>query len=52
VDATLQVAEGVLLPGHPKAVESLGDAVSRNDLQFRTAFPYVSLPHNTAVNGG
>ena len=52
VDVTLQVAEGVLLPGHPKAAESLGDAVSLNDFPFRNAFPYVALPHNTAVNRG
>jgi hypothetical protein len=52
IDVTLQAAEGVLLPGHPAAVEGLGDGVNANDSAFRGAFPYVALPHNTAVNGG
>ena len=52
VDVTLQAAEGVLLPGHPAAVEGLGDSVNANDSAFRPVFPYVALPHNTAVNGG
>jgi hypothetical protein len=51
VDVTLQAAEGVLLPGHPAAVDSLGDGVNANDLPFRDSFPYVALPHDTAVNG-
>jgi hypothetical protein len=50
IDATIQAAEGVLLPGHPAAVEGLGDGVNTNELPFRTSFPYVTLPHNTAVN--
>jgi Domain of unknown function (DUF4331) len=52
VDATLQVAEGALLPGHPAAVDSLGDGVDANDRPFRTTFPYLALPNNTAVNTG
>jgi Domain of unknown function (DUF4331) len=52
VDVTLQVAEGVLLPGHPKAAESLGDSVSMNDSPFRNTFPYLALPHDSAVNRG
>jgi hypothetical protein len=52
VDVTLQAAEGVLLPGHPAAADSLGDAVGTNDSPLRGSFPYVALPHNTAVNGG
>jgi hypothetical protein len=52
VDVTLQAAEGVLLPGHPAAVEGLGDSVNANDSAFRGAFPYLALPHNRAVNGG
>jgi hypothetical protein len=50
VDVTLQAAEGVLLPGHPAAVDSLGDGVNANDLPFRGSFPYVALPHDNAVN--
>jgi len=52
VDVTLRAAEGALLPGHPAAVDSLGDGVDANDRPFRTAFPYVALPNNTAVNRG
>ena len=52
VDVTLQAAEGVLLPGHPAGVEGLGDGVNANDSPFRSSFPYLALPHNTAVNGG
>ena len=50
IDVTIQAAEGVLLPGHPAAVEGLGDGVNANELPFRTAFPYVALPHDQAVN--
>jgi hypothetical protein len=50
IDVTLQAAEGVLLPGHPAAVDGLGDGVNANDVAFRTAFPYVALPHNNSVN--
>jgi Domain of unknown function (DUF4331) len=52
VDVTLQAAEGVLLPGHPKAAESLGDAVNANDSPLRASFPYLALPHDSAVNRG
>ena len=50
VDVTLQAAEGVLLPGHPAAVEGLGDGVNTNEKPFRGAFPYVALPSNAGVN--
>jgi Domain of unknown function (DUF4331) len=50
IDVTVQAAEGVLLPGHPPAVEGLGDGVDTNELPFRSAFPYVALPHDHAVN--
>jgi hypothetical protein len=46
VDIALQVLEGELL-GTPN---DLGDAVSSNDLPFSGTFPYVALPHNSAVN--
>ncbi|GAA2700836.1 DUF4331 domain-containing protein [Actinoplanes palleronii] len=49
-DATLRVAEGVLLPNHPAAVDTLGDKVDANALMFRGTFPYVALPNNVAVN--
>jgi hypothetical protein len=49
-DVTLRVAEGVLLPNHPAAVDGLGDAVNANALPFRAAFPYVALPNVIAVN--
>jgi hypothetical protein len=50
VDATLQVAEGVLLPGHDKGADGLGDGVDANDHPFRSTFPYVALPNSAAVN--
>jgi putative cell wall-binding protein len=46
VDAALQVLEGELA-GTPN---DLGDAVSSNDVPFSGTFPYVALPHNSAVN--
>ena len=49
-DVTLRVAEGVLLPNHPAAVDGLGDAVNTNALPFRNTFPYVALPNVIAVN--
>ncbi|MEV6598793.1 DUF4331 domain-containing protein [Actinoplanes sp. NPDC051346] len=50
LDVTLRVAEGVLLPGHPPAVDGLGDGVNANARAFRTTFPYVALPNVAAVN--
>jgi hypothetical protein len=49
-DVTLRVAEGVLLPNHPAAVDGLSDAVDTNALAFRGTFPYVALPNVVAVN--
>jgi hypothetical protein len=46
IDIALQALEGVLLPGHPAAIEGLGDGVNDNDRAFGTAFPYVALPHS------
>jgi hypothetical protein len=45
IDIALRVVEGALLPGHPAAVDTLGDGVDANDVAFGTAFPYVPLPH-------
>ena len=42
IDAALQVVEGELI-GNPT---DLGDGVGANDVDFRAAFPYVSLPHS------
>jgi hypothetical protein len=50
LDVTLQAAEGVLLPGHPAAVDGLGDGVNMNNVPFRGRFPYVALPNTVAVN--
>jgi putative cell wall-binding protein len=46
VDVGLQVLEGELLG----SANDLGDAVDSNDLPFGETFPYVALPHNSAVN--
>lgn len=45
VDIELQALEGVLLPGHPAAVDTLGDGVNANDVAFGSTFPYLALPH-------
>jgi Domain of unknown function (DUF4331) len=50
VDIELQALEGVLLPNHPAAVDTLGDGVNNNDAAFGTSFPYLALPHTPAVN--
>ena len=42
VDITLQAAAGVL--GGVRT--SLGDGVDRNDVAFRTTFPYLAFPHS------
>jgi len=46
IDVALRVVEGVLLPGHPALVDSLGDGVNANDVPFNTDFPYVAYPHS------
>jgi hypothetical protein len=45
IDIALQALEGVLVPGHPAAVEGLGDGVSTNDMPFLSSFPYIAYPH-------
>ena len=42
IDITLQAAVGIL--GGVKT--SLGDGVDRNDVAFRTTFPYLAFPHS------
>jgi Domain of unknown function (DUF4331) len=44
IDVALRVVEGVLLPGHPAIVDSLGDGVNANDKPFQTDFPYIAYP--------
>ena len=46
IDVALRVVEGVLLPGHPAIVDSLGDGVDANDVSFQSDFPYVAYPHH------
>jgi Domain of unknown function (DUF4331) len=46
VDVSLRVVEGVLLPNHNPAANSLSDKVDANDLPFGHAFPYLALPHS------
>jgi len=41
IDIALQVVEGELI-GNPN---DLGDAVGTNDVGFRSAFPYLAVPH-------
>jgi Domain of unknown function (DUF4331) len=50
-DVELRVAEGVLLPGHPTAVEGLTDKVDGNDVPYASTFPYVGLPHSGSSTG-
>jgi hypothetical protein len=50
IDATVQVAEGILLPNPPAAVATLGDGVNGNALPFRSTFPYVALPNEVSVS--
>ncbi len=50
VDIALQVMEGAVRTGTLNP--SLTDAVDENDLAFRTAFPYVALPHSGSDTSG
>ena len=47
VDIALQAVAGALLG---EDVAFLGDAVNTNEVEFTPDFPYVGLPHETAVN--
>jgi hypothetical protein len=51
IDIALQAVEGVLNPGHPSAVDGLGDGVNANDVAFSTSFPYIALPHSGSSTG-
>ncbi len=50
LDVTVQAAEGVLQPGHPSAVDTLGDGVDANDKAFNPTFPYIAWPNEDSVN--
>jgi hypothetical protein len=43
VDITLQAAAGVLTGAR---VNTLGDGVDRNDVPYRSSFPYLAFPHS------
>jgi Domain of unknown function (DUF4331) len=45
IDVSLRVVEGVLVPGHDPAADTLGDGVDANDVSFLPHFPYLALPH-------
>jgi hypothetical protein len=49
IDIALQVMEGAATNG-PVAALAAGDGVDANDVAFDTTFPYLALPHDTAVN--
>lgn len=44
IDISLRVAQGVLVPGHDPAADTLGDGVDVNDADFSEVFPYLALP--------
>jgi hypothetical protein len=46
IDVSLRVVEGVLIPSHNPAADTLGDGVNTNDVPFNTYFPYVAYPHS------
>jgi hypothetical protein len=48
IDIALQALEGAAQSG--TLVPGLTDGVDANDVAFGTTFPYVALPHTTAVN--
>jgi hypothetical protein len=49
VDISIQAVEGAAVSGIVPALAA-GDKVDANDVAFGTAFPYVALPNNAAVN--
>jgi hypothetical protein len=49
IDIALQVMEGAATNGPVQALAA-GDGVNGNDVAFGDTFPYVALPHATAVN--
>jgi hypothetical protein len=52
VDIALQAVEGAAQSGNLVQALAAGDGVDSNDVAFGRSFPYVALPHGTAVNQG
>ncbi|SEO98730.1 DUF4331 domain-containing protein [Amycolatopsis saalfeldensis] len=52
VDIEVQALEGAAQTGVIVPALAAGDKVNANDVPFGSAFPYVALPHNSAVNAG
>jgi len=50
VDIALQAVEGAAQSGTLVQALAAGDGVDANDVTFGSSFPYVALPHSTAVN--
>jgi hypothetical protein len=50
IDIALQALEGAAQSGQLVPALAAGDGVDGNDVAFGTTFPYVALPHATAVN--
>jgi hypothetical protein len=46
IDVALRVTEGILIPGHDPAADTLGDGVDSNDSAFLSSFPYLAYPHS------
>ena len=52
VDIEVQALEGAAQTGVIVPALATGDQVNNNDVPFGSSFPYVALPHNSAVNAG
>ncbi len=52
VDIEIQALEGAAQTGKIVPALAAGDGVNANDVPFSSSFPYVALPHDSAVNGG
>jgi hypothetical protein len=50
IDIALQALEGAAQSGHIVPALAKGDGVNHNDKRFGATFPYVALPHTTAVS--
>jgi hypothetical protein len=50
IDIELQALEGAAQTGQIVPALAAGDGVDSNDVPFGATFPYVALPHSTAVN--
>ena len=52
VDIAIQTVMGAAQTGTIVEPLAAGDAVNRNDREFRSSFPYLALPHSDSVNLG